>query len=41
MINDDQYETLLREAKRRLTGFTDTHGRGVFPAPALITTAEV
>lgn len=38
-INDDQYETLLREAKRRLTPFTDTDGRVAFPAPALITTA--
>jgi SAM-dependent methyltransferase len=40
MINDDQYEMLLREAERRLTRFTDTHGRVAFPAPALITTAE-
>jgi hypothetical protein len=36
MIDDNQYEELLREAKRRLTRFTDTHGRVAFPAPALI-----
>ena len=40
MINDDQYETLLREADRRLSRFTDAKGRVAFPAPALITTAE-
>jgi hypothetical protein len=39
MINDDQYEKLLREATRRLTRFTDAEGRVAFPAPALITTA--
>ena len=40
MISDDQYETLLREATRRLTRFTDADGRVAFPAPALITTAD-
>jgi len=40
MINDDQYEMLLREAKRELTRFTDVHGRVAFPAPALITAAK-
>jgi ubiquinone/menaquinone biosynthesis C-methylase UbiE len=39
MINDDEYKTLLREARSRLARFTDTHGRVAFPAPALITTA--
>ena len=39
MINDDDYESLLREAKRRLNRFTDSQGRVSFPAPALITTA--
>ncbi|NNF09781.1 MAG: methyltransferase domain-containing protein [Acidimicrobiia bacterium] len=39
MINDDEYEELLRQATRRLTRFSDAHGRVVFPAPALITTA--
>jgi SAM-dependent methyltransferase len=39
MINDDEYEELLREATRRLTRFTDADGRVAFPAPALITTA--
>lgn len=41
MINDNQYEALLREATGRLTRFTDTHGKVTFPAPALIATAEV
>lgn len=41
MIDDDQYQILVREAHRRLTCFTDSHGRVAFPAPALITTAEV
>ena len=40
MIDGDQYETLLREAKRRLSRFTDTHGRVAFPASALIATAR-
>ena len=41
MINDDEYAALLREAERRLTRFTDAHGRVAFPAPALITSAEI
>ena len=40
MINDDQYEMLLQEAKRRLARFTGTNGRVAFPAPALITTGD-
>jgi hypothetical protein len=41
MVDDDQYRLLVREARRRLSRFTDTHGRVTFPAPALITTVEV
>ncbi len=38
-IDDDQYAMLLREARRRLAGFTGESGRVTFPAPALIATA--
>lgn len=41
MIDDDQYQTLLQEARRRFDRFTDIHGRVAFPAPALITSAQV
>lgn len=38
-IDDDEYAALLREAERRLSRFTDAHGRVAFPVSALITTA--
>lgn len=40
MIDDDQYATLLSEARQRLTSFTNDSGRVAFPAPALIATAS-
>jgi SAM-dependent methyltransferase len=41
LIDDDQYELLLREAERRFARFSDPLGRVEFPAPALIATAQV
>ncbi len=38
-VDEDDYEALLQEARRRLAPFTDPHGRVAFPAPALIVTA--
>lgn len=38
-IDDNQYQTLLGEAERTLTRFTDDQGRVRFSAPALVATA--
>jgi SAM-dependent methyltransferase len=40
VIDDEQYEQLLREARRRLDRFTDERGRVAFPMPAMILTAH-
>lgn len=40
MIDDNQYETLLEEARRRLARFTDDTGGVEFSAPALIASAR-
>lgn len=40
MIDDDEFQLLLTEARRSLARFTDSAGRVSFPAPALIATAS-
>ncbi len=40
LIDDDQYETLLREARRELASFRTTDGSVAFDAPALISTGR-
>ena len=40
VIDDEQYDRLVREARRRLERFTDERGRVAFPMPALILTAH-
>lgn len=40
MIDEDEFQLLLTEARRSLARFTDSAGRVTFPAPALIATAS-
>jgi len=39
LLDDAQFEVLLREAKQKLQPFTDEGGKVIFSMPALILTA--